>query len=119
MTDDEHWRSVGSVAEIQEGTRLVKEVNGRSICIFKLDGEFHACLNECPHVGGPVGEGAVTEVSCENASMYPHSDPGDKLITCPWHGWPFSLADGQNSYTEDYRIPVFDVKVENNEIYIK
>ncbi len=40
---------VAAVGEIPPGTRKLAEVNGRSIVVFNLGGEFFALSNRCPH----------------------------------------------------------------------
>lgn len=76
------WVRVARHAELPtDGTGLALEVAGRAIALFIADGEVRAIDDSCPHQGGSLGLGVVLE--------------GE--VTCPWHGWHFELATGQNT----------------------
>ena len=70
------WLSVSTDA-IVEG-RVVIEAEGHEIVILRVDGEFHAFDNACPHEGNPLVEGEVL---------------GD-VLECAYHGWRFDLGTG-------------------------
>jgi 3-phenylpropionate/trans-cinnamate dioxygenase ferredoxin subunit len=100
---------VARADEIPDGARLVVDVGGREVGIFKVDGEFFALLNRCPHLGGPLCRGQLLEPVLS-------SGPGDvrlgdaALITCPWHGWEFDIRTGRSYWNPDHlrsrRFPV-------------
>ena len=56
MPDGQPRRRAAS-DEIPPGSRKIVEVDGRSIGVFNVDGEFLALRNRCPHQGGPLCEG--------------------------------------------------------------
>lgn len=58
---------------------IVQAPDGREIALFKVDAKIYALDNECPHSGGPLGEGEV-----ENCT-----------VTCPWHAWQFNISTGE------------------------
>ena len=100
---------VARAADIPVGSRMIVEVQGRSVGIFNVDGNFHALLNRCPHQGAELCRGSILG----------HLDspvPGDitydvtrKLIQCPWHGWEYDLATGQSYF--DSRVRSYPVAV--------
>jgi nitrite reductase/ring-hydroxylating ferredoxin subunit len=49
------------------------------VAVFNVDGKFYVLKNECPHAGGPLGEGFLD----------------GPVVTCPWHGWQFDVTSGQ------------------------
>ena len=65
--------------DIPSGEGRVYEVNGVAIALFNVDGIFHALDNTCIHRGGPLGDGICT----------------DGTVTCPWHGWEYSMTTGE------------------------
>jgi nitrite reductase (NADH) small subunit len=76
------WVRVARLEELPtDGTGLALEVDGRGVALFLVDGEVRALDDSCPHEGGSLGMGVVLE--------------GE--VTCPWHGWHFELATGQNT----------------------
>ena len=48
---------VATVDEIPPGSRKIVDVDGRSIGVFNVGGEYFALLNRCPHQGGPLCHG--------------------------------------------------------------
>jgi nitrite reductase/ring-hydroxylating ferredoxin subunit len=52
----------------------------RWLALANVDGELYALLNECPHLGGPLGKGEL-----EN---------GAELV-CPWHHWRWDVRSGR------------------------
>jgi 3-phenylpropionate/trans-cinnamate dioxygenase ferredoxin subunit len=96
---------VGKVADVPDGERIIVDVNGRSIGIFNVGGEFFALLNRCPHAGAEMCRGDVVgEVSSERPGEY-HFDGSRRFVVCPWHGWEFDLRTGR-SYFDPQRTRV-------------
>ena len=50
---------VAAADEIPPGGRKIVDVDGRSIGIFNLDGEFFALRNRCPHQAAALCEGTL------------------------------------------------------------
>jgi nitrite reductase/ring-hydroxylating ferredoxin subunit len=107
---------VARVDEVPEGDHIVVEVAGRSIGIFRLDGEFHGLLNRCPHRQGPMCSGRVVSELFSDAPGTYRVDEHRRLIACPWHGWEFDIKTGR-SYVDPQRIRIrrFPVHVEPGE----
>ena len=70
--------TVGQVDDIPEGGSVVVEVNRKDIAVFRVNGQFFAIDDLCPHMGASLSGGSVE----------------DGVVTCPWHYWRFRLADG-------------------------
>jgi len=92
----------------------VVTVQGRQIGIVRVDGEFFALRNTCPHKGAPLCEGTVS-------GTFLPSQPNDyvygmdnRVLRCPWHGWEFDLRTGRSLFQPDevsvktYRVTVED-----------
>jgi nitrite reductase/ring-hydroxylating ferredoxin subunit len=87
---------VAEVDEIAPGGRKIVEVEGRSIGIFNVDGEYLAVRNRCPHQGGPLCLGTlVGAIESPEPGVYHHSRRGE-MIRCPWHAWEFDLRTGRS-----------------------
>jgi 3-phenylpropionate/trans-cinnamate dioxygenase ferredoxin subunit len=101
---------VARTADIPEGERLIVEVGGREIGVFKLDGEFYALLHRCPHLGGPLCNGEILGFFSADRPGEIEYDPDEKYLICPWHGWEFDIRTGQSWWdpvrTRARRIPV-------------
>jgi nitrite reductase/ring-hydroxylating ferredoxin subunit len=91
-----------ATADITPGTGKTVTVADKELALFNVDGTFHAIDNECPHRGGPLGEGELE--GC--------------LLTCPWHAWQFDLRTGE-SVTDDSRVSVYPCKVEGGQVLVE
>ncbi len=69
---------VAKASEIPVGQVYVFRVQGQSLAIANVNGEFFAIDNVCTHDGGPLGEGMVI---------------GDQ-VECPRHGARFDVRTG-------------------------
>jgi 3-phenylpropionate/trans-cinnamate dioxygenase ferredoxin component len=90
--------------EVADGTGRIVEIGpGRFIALFNLAGTFYALDNECPHEGGPLGEGDL--------------DRG--CVTCPWHGFRFDLATGVCVNSAKLKVASFPVRIEGDEVLVE
>ena len=87
---------VGKVADFADGDRKIVDVNGKSIGVFRVDGEFYALRNRCPHQFGPLCDGTLAPRAVSSGPGDLRMDPGPPLLACPWHGWEYDLATGQS-----------------------
>lgn len=94
---------VTTTVEIPPGEGRVFEVAGKSVAIFNVDGRFYATDNECPHRGGPLGEG----------------DLSGAVVSCPWHAWRWDVTTGANVNNPAVKIACFPVTVEAGEILVE
>lgn len=89
---------VGRASELADGDRLIVEVGGRSVGIFRVGDRLYALRNRCPHAGGELCRGRVLgRLESPRPGRYVH-DLSRPLIACPWHGWEFDLATGQSYF---------------------
>ncbi|HWG75085.1 MAG TPA: Rieske (2Fe-2S) protein [Acidimicrobiales bacterium] len=77
------WHTVAKRADLPEGRGWPVRVEGRPIAVFAVGGGVYAVENLCGHIGSPIDDGAVT----------------DGCVTCPWHGWTYDLATGEQLIT--------------------
>jgi len=114
---------VARVDDIPEGSRIIVDVDGREIGIFRVDGAFHAFLNHCPHRGGELCKGDILSLVEADRPGEVRLDESTKFIVCPWHGWEFDIKTGESWYdpavnTDPARYPparAFQVEVEPGE----
>jgi nitrite reductase/ring-hydroxylating ferredoxin subunit len=109
---------VGRVCDFRNGDRKIIDVNGKSIGVFRVDDQFYAIRNRCPHQWGPLclGDFAPRAVSGEPGDV--HLDAGPPLIACPWHGWEYDLATGEVAHNRKIRLRRFEVTVEDGVVYV-
>jgi nitrite reductase (NADH) small subunit/3-phenylpropionate/trans-cinnamate dioxygenase ferredoxin subunit len=95
---------VARKTDLPSGEGMVVEVNGQTIALFNVGGEFFALDNVCPHRGGPLGEG--------------YCDPHNLTVQCPWHGWVFSLRTGISPVNPSARVESFEVQVDGDDVKV-
>ena len=77
------------------------EIDEVEIAVFKIDDEYFATGNVCPHQKFRK----LFEGSCENGK-----------ITCPMHGWKFDLRTGVG---ENGKINIYNLTVEDEKIFVE
>jgi nitrite reductase/ring-hydroxylating ferredoxin subunit len=103
----------------QDGQRIIEEIEGQEIAVFRHDGEYFALANYCVHQSGPLCEGGLTGQTTTEEDNWDWSyDPEEKYIRCPWHGWTYDITTGTSVKDDSYSIPSYDVEVENGEVFI-
>jgi len=94
---------VASVSELDDEARLLIEIDGEPIAVFKIADQYFAIADVCTHDDGPLAEGEVE---------------GNDVI-CPRHGAHFDLRSGKAlSLPAVVDIPAYPVKVEGDEILV-
>lgn len=94
---------VASRKAVADKKSLCVEASGKKLALFNLDGAFYAMDNACPHKGGPMCEGDVT----------------DGVVICPWHSSEFEIAGGalkKGPATTD--IKTYPVSVSGDDILV-
>jgi nitrite reductase/ring-hydroxylating ferredoxin subunit/multimeric flavodoxin WrbA len=104
---DSSYRCVGLLTDIQSGVSKsfsikTKEDENIEIAVFNVDGIFYAISNSCVHKGGPLSKGFLD---------------GD-IVTCPWHGWKYSVKTGQSPHEGGDSVNSYEVKIIENKIYV-
>ena len=73
------WISLCDLAELEEGKGKYVEIGGFQLAVFLHKGGVYVMDNYCPHAGGNLAGGHVSEDAC---------------AVCPWHQWAFRLETG-------------------------
>ena len=93
---------VAALREIPRNYGKVVQVGGKLIALFKLQDTIYAIDNECPHRGGPIGEGSVK----------------GKIVSCPWHLWAFDITSGQCLSNPYGQVRSYPVSVEGDDVWV-
>ena len=94
---------VASVSELATDSVIEVLVNREPYAICNVAGEIRALSGVCIHRGGPLGHGQIHE----------------GRIVCPFHMWEFDCRTGEYDYDPTRRVPTFDVKVEDGDIFVE
>lgn len=93
---------VARSSDVEEGKGLVVWAGSTKVALFRCEGVLYAIRNQCPHMGGDLGEGLLT---------------GD-VVRCPWHGWRFNVKTGVMPESELVAVRTFEVRVEGEDVYV-
>jgi len=104
---------VARASEIAPGERKIVQVEGRSIGVFNIGGEYFALRNVCPHQGAPLCLGQLTGTALPSRpGEYRWAREGEILV-CPWHAWEFDVRTGRSVFNPHLtRVKAYDVSVE-------
>ena len=94
--------TVAKISEVPNFGKKVVSVSGREILLVNVKGTIYAVENECPHQGSPMSAAVVKDV----------------YISCPRHGWRFSLTDGRCAEHPEYILATFPVQLNGDDILV-
>ena len=90
--------------ELVEGKLTRVDVSGIPAVLLRQGRSIYAIGATCTHLGGPLDEGTVK----------------DGVVTCPWHGSGFCMADGSVSNGPAvYAEPTFAVRVRAGKVELR
>ena len=93
---------VAKTAEIQPGNCIGVKIEGVFVGIYNINGQYYAINNICPHLGGVLHYGFLSE----------------QVITCPIHLWEFDVTTGKCVWPGRERIATYPVKVEGEDVLV-
>lgn len=102
---------VAEISKIPVGKMKKITLKGKQVLIVNLNGTYHVIGNKCTHRGGDLSKGTLE----------------GNQITCPRHKATFDITSGKVISGPKLPIirptinnePLYNVKVEGNDIFIK
>lgn len=112
-----------AVSELESGMRMLVELEGRDIAIFKIEGDYYAYTNWCVHQAGPVCQGALSGTQTatfdsETLETELRWEEEGKILACPWHGWEYDVTSGDCLSQEKARLVSHDVQTRDGRIIV-
>ena len=104
---ENNFQSVCDADQIPAGQSKAFSITGIrgskiEIALFNIAGTFYATSNICIHQGGPLSKGAIK---------------GD-VVTCPWHGWKYSVKNGKSPHEGGDSVTSYPVQVSEGKVYV-
>jgi nitrite reductase/ring-hydroxylating ferredoxin subunit/uncharacterized membrane protein len=97
---------VGILAETELPANQLRraDANGMPVLLVRRGERIYAIAETCSHLGGPLSEGSLEELS----------------VRCPWHGSCYSLEDGRVIEGPSVHAqPLLEVRVRNGQIEVR
>lgn len=99
MTD---WRYAIDAAAVPTGQARPARIGEQWYAVCNDGGTFHVVDIACPHAGGPLGYGRVS----------------DGCIVCPVHHWPWNLRTGlSDTNLPHLRLSRYRCEVREGKVY--
>lgn len=99
----ERWRALGAVDELKRKPLQQVLIDKVAIALSFRDGRFGAVSGRCNHVGGPLGDGLLTD---------------DGYIVCPWHHWMFHRESGEARPGISAAVPRHELREQDGVLYV-
>ena len=96
------WVFAAKAEEIPDRAGRSIDLGTVRIALFRKGKSFYALRDQCPHRGGPLGEGQLT---------------GD-LVMCPWHAWEFNIKSGACEGMKGVKQDTFPTKLDRGEVFV-
>jgi nitrite reductase (NADH) small subunit len=93
---------VAKATDIPPGQIREIRLEGMTIALANVAGEFHAISNTCLHRGGPLGQGSLQ----------------GNVVTCPWHGWSFDVTSGKVTPNQSAGVACYHVELRGDDVYV-
>ncbi|HXG59872.1 MAG TPA: regulatory iron-sulfur-containing complex subunit RicT [Planctomycetota bacterium] len=103
VVSDGFWIYAAKASEVPPGSGRTVDLGGLRVALFNVDGRFHALADECPHQGGPLGEGRLE----------------GGAVTCPWHQWKFDVATGRGLSVSGAQARPYEVGRAGEDLFVK
>jgi len=94
------FERVAALPELPVNTVIEVMVRGEPYAICNAAGNISAMWGVCPHAGGPLGQGQIS----------------DGRVVCPYHCWEFDCRTGENDFDPAVRVPIYPVRIEGEDI---
>jgi nitrite reductase (NADH) small subunit len=75
----------------------------KTVCIANVAGVYSAMDGECPHRGGPLGQGMVRL----------------GRVVCPWHGWAWDPVTGAAEQDPKMKVASYPMRIEGGDVMIE
>ncbi len=97
---------VAELGQVGDGEMLGLKVNGKPVCVARIDDEVYAFADNCSHRDFPLSSGEL--------------DVDDCSVTCDWHGARFDVRTGAALCLPATRpVRTYPCRVEDGAIYVE
>lgn len=100
---NDHWLPATTLQELGDGETLIKEVGGHSLLLSRFGDKVSCFENACAHMGMAMDGGTIDE----------------GLISCPYHGFQYSLDSGECLTAPEVQLQPHGVRVKGDSVDVQ
>ena len=101
------FTKAATLSEIPDGGSICREIAGKRIALFNLNGHVYALDDTCTHEEASLSEGTV------------YDDEDEPQVECPKHGAVFDVATGAvRSLPAVKSVNSYETKVEGDTVLV-
>lgn len=97
------WTETINLKELPDGTTQTLDIDGESVLLSRFGDKITCFNNSCAHMGYRLDDGVIDE----------------GLITCPFHGFKYSLESGECLTAPEVQLQPHGVRVTRNIIEVR
>lgn len=97
------WQRIMPMDDMKDGETRQIIIAQKDIILTRIGDKVTIFANHCAHMGMALYGGKIK----------------DQIITCPWHGFQYSLESGECLTASEVQLIPHAVKIENGDIYIE
>jgi NADPH-dependent 2,4-dienoyl-CoA reductase/sulfur reductase-like enzyme/nitrite reductase/ring-hydroxylating ferredoxin subunit len=102
--ENNEWKKTIQDEDLKEGLPQQVIVEEKKVMLVRINGDIHACGNECSHYHAPLTDGVLK----------------DGVVTCPDHNAKFDVTTGQMvSAPALNNLPVYETMIKDGDIYVR
>lgn len=105
-------------ADLPEGAHKIVHIEGRSIGLYNVKGDYYALHNYCPHEGAPLCKGPVCGTTLASGVYEFVYGREQEIVRCPWHGWEFDIKTGKSLFSDKVRTRSYRTQVDDGKVGI-
>src|SRR5215813_1562579 len=96
------WVRLAPESALARGRSVCVEVDGDLVAVFHTASGYYGLADACLHMGGPLSEGELEPAA----------------VTCPWHGWRYSLSSGERVDRRGQTTMAYPVEVRDGWLWL-
>lgn len=108
---------VAELETLPQAEAQVFQAGGRELVLVRWQDDVFALRNICPHMSTSLFKGTV--MACRTGTVgEPGIDRENPVLTCPWHQYEYTLADGRCLTDQSLRVRSYPVQIEDGKVLV-
>ncbi|WP_407355470.1 Rieske (2Fe-2S) protein [Methanolobus sp. WCC5] len=102
MTQENKWILAIKENELADGDKKALLLEGNKVLVLRIDGDFYAMSNKCPHMQCPLSKGTLEGY----------------VIKCPCHDWKFDIRNGEFLDATEIKVPIYETSLMEGSVFV-